>query len=152
MLDPSSEPEEERLPITSAVDLPGDFQPSPPPLMDVGWTETHGEALVLGREHALVPLESSLSDVKAAEGSVSAAEVVTSSPHQSRSFFLMCEQDHDDAEAAARRFLKLLSLHSEGVLLVTQLEPYGDISLHRGPKWHDWEAQVKETQSAETGW
>lgn len=38
-------------------------------------------------------------------------------------------------EAAAKRFLNLLGMHKEGKVILEQDVPYGDISVHRGPRW-----------------
>lgn len=42
------------------------------------------------------------------------------------------------AEAAACRFVDLLSLHMNGVVSLEQAKPYGDISIARGDEWKEW--------------
>jgi len=41
-------------------------------------------------------------------------------------------------EAAACRFVDLLSLHMNGVLSLEQGKPYGDIAITRGVDWEEW--------------
>lgn len=42
------------------------------------------------------------------------------------------------AEAAACRFVDLLSLHMSGVVSLEQEKPYGDIAIARGVDWEEW--------------
>lgn len=58
-------------------------------------------------------------------------EVSTSAPEES--FASLCSGG--GAEAAASRFMHLLSMHMEGVVSLGQTEPYGDITIGRGPSW-----------------
>lgn len=51
------------------------------------------------------------------------------------SFFALVKAPPAGADAAARRFLNLLSMHMEGQVTLEQEEPYGDISIHRGLSW-----------------
>lgn len=54
------------------------------------------------------------------------------------SFLDLCS--NGSAEAGARRFLSLLTLHMDGVLELNQDEPYGDIQIRKGPDWDEWGA------------
>jgi len=57
-------------------------------------------------------------------------EVVELLPAQETvSFFDLCGEPPGDAEAAARRFMGLLSLYMDGAVDLHQVEPYGDITI-----------------------
>jgi len=51
------------------------------------------------------------------------------------SFFTLVKAPPGDADAAAKRFLSLLSLHMEGAVVLEQAQPYGDITIHPGAQW-----------------
>jgi len=57
---------------------------------------------------------------------------------QELSFFELC--NNGTAEAGARRFLSLLTLHMDGVVGLSQDEPFGDIHITRGHDWDAWGA------------
>lgn len=52
--------------------------------------------------------------------------------HETISFLELC---NNGAEDGARRFLSLLTMHMDGILSLNQDEPYGDITIGRGPDW-----------------
>lgn len=54
------------------------------------------------------------------------------------SFLGLCDSDQNSAEAAACRFVDLLSLHMTGVVSLKQDEPYTDISISKGTTWEAW--------------
>ncbi|CAE7227742.1 unnamed protein product [Symbiodinium sp. CCMP2592] len=51
------------------------------------------------------------------------------------SFLDLCDLDHCNAEAAACRFVDLLSLHMTGAVSLKQDKPYEDIAVVRGTSW-----------------
>jgi len=54
------------------------------------------------------------------------------------SFLGLCDTTSLSCAEAARRFVDLLALHMEGAVSLDQEEPYGDISVGKGPDWHAW--------------
>eukprot|EP00930_Biecheleria_cincta_P034967 TRINITY_DN24098_c0_g1_i1.p1 TRINITY_DN24098_c0_g1~~TRINITY_DN24098_c0_g1_i1.p1 ORF type:complete len:765 (-),score=148.47 TRINITY_DN24098_c0_g1_i1:69-2363(-) len=54
------------------------------------------------------------------------------------SFLQLVDSDHNSAEAAACRFVDLLSLHMGGVVSLKQEEPYADISISKGRTFEAW--------------
>mmetsp|Transcript_60762 Transcript_60762/g.113608 ORF Transcript_60762/g.113608 Transcript_60762/m.113608 type:complete len:742 (+) Transcript_60762:43-2268(+) len=54
------------------------------------------------------------------------------------SFLDLCNPDHCSAEAAACRFVDLLSLHMNGAIFLQQEQPYADIAVLRGQDWQAW--------------
>lgn len=62
-------------------------------------------------------------------------ELRPDAPGTTVSFFGLCDEPPGGAEAAAARFLGLLSLHADGAVTLVQEEPYGDIAVGCGPAW-----------------
>ncbi|CAE7406501.1 RAD21L1 [Symbiodinium natans] len=93
-----------------------------------------------------VPLE--ITEVKIEEGveadldKVSAKqgrELRASLPEEAALSFLdLCDSDQCSAEAAACRFVDLLSLHMSGAVTLQQDVPYADITVVRGTTWEAW--------------
>eukprot|EP00747_Dinoflagellata_sp_TGD_P104602 gnl/TRDRNA2_/TRDRNA2_169287_c1_seq1.p1 gnl/TRDRNA2_/TRDRNA2_169287_c1~~gnl/TRDRNA2_/TRDRNA2_169287_c1_seq1.p1 ORF type:complete len:165 (-),score=42.16 gnl/TRDRNA2_/TRDRNA2_169287_c1_seq1:92-544(-) len=51
------------------------------------------------------------------------------------SFNELCDGPPGGAEAAALRFISLLAMHTEGLIAVSQAEPFADILIGPGPIW-----------------
>mmetsp|Transcript_73748 Transcript_73748/g.163022 ORF Transcript_73748/g.163022 Transcript_73748/m.163022 type:complete len:122 (+) Transcript_73748:235-600(+) len=107
-----------------------------PPLADVEPTDAEeGDELLAGA--AASQLREALDTGDGGSGCADAGVAA-----EGVSFLDLCAGPPGGAEAAAARFLGLLSLHMEGAVSLDQDEPYGDIIVGRGPTWPAWcEAQ-----------
>jgi len=66
------------------------------------------------------------------------------------SFLDFCDLDHCNAEAAACRFVDLLSLHMTGAVSLKQDTPYEDIAVVRGTSWEAWCEESKRGTKRES--
>jgi hypothetical protein len=69
-------------------------------------------------------------------------QALVAGPDVGVSFLDLCDGPPGGAEAGARRFFNLLSLHMEGVVSVSQADPYGDISVGRGSTFDAWATRI----------
>eukprot|EP00437_Effrenium_voratum_P002099 CAMPEP_0181427626 /NCGR_PEP_ID=MMETSP1110-20121109/16267_1 /TAXON_ID=174948 /ORGANISM="Symbiodinium sp., Strain CCMP421" /LENGTH=720 /DNA_ID=CAMNT_0023550841 /DNA_START=62 /DNA_END=2224 /DNA_ORIENTATION=- len=137
-------------PINNLVD---EEVPSLPPAKRQAQQNSGGDlvAIKVPQEFAEVKVEE---DVEVDFDKVSAKqgrELRTSLLEDSTLSFLdLCDLDHCSAEAAACRFVDLLSLHMTGAVSLKQDKPYEDIAVVRGTSWEAWCEESKRGTKRES--